>query len=298
MVFGALPALSVANIQSPNQSQLKVTDSLVAYAAVSKTFTGWKKVNGKVYYYVKGKKASGFKTIKGKTYYFKKGVSQKSFQKIGKRVYYFRKVGTGKYAMAQGWREIGSSKYYFKKIATNRYAVTTGWRTIAGKRYHFGSTGKLTVAKAEDGYVVNIDGVWRHFNKDGSFDATRHILKYGKFKMGAYAYLAWDDDVEPMNYSRKKEEYLQMYIHRGHLRDIEKIQAIIDRYYAPGFSTLPMSIVEQIWEDYLSIDFDNIPVDSVKTTNWTWNHMLKRAPRIAANLLGQYIWNFYGAIYE
>ena len=141
---------------------------------------GWKKIDGKRYYFKKNGVAvtDGWKTIKGKRYYFnKKGVAATGgWKKIDGQKYYFTKTG----AAVTGWKTISGKKYYFtkkgvmitgwKKISGKKYyfnakgAMTTGWKTIEGKKYYFTEKGALYTKS-----TLVIDDTTYKFNKDGSY---------------------------------------------------------------------------------------------------------------------------------
>ncbi len=92
---------------------------------------GWKKVDGKYYYFNKNHRCvTGWKTISGKKYYFdSSGVRQK------------------------GWLTLDGYRYYLKKGV-----MQTGLITIGGKQYYFAGDGKLYTSTTVDGYVIGADG--------------------------------------------------------------------------------------------------------------------------------------------
>ena len=96
-----------------------------------KLANGWKKVDGKQFYYKSGKKLTGWQVISGSTYYLgEDGVKQK------------------------GLVTIDGERYYLKKGV-----LQTGWHTISGKRYYFYSDGKMAKDTVIGGISIGVDGV-------------------------------------------------------------------------------------------------------------------------------------------
>lgn len=91
---------------------------------------GWKKVNGKWYYY----KSDG------------KTIVKSSWLKLSGNVYYVNKNGV----RVTGWQTIGGKKYYFNSSGV----MATGKRTIGGKSYNFGSNGVLQTGSGGSGTNV------------------------------------------------------------------------------------------------------------------------------------------------
>ena len=116
---------------------------------------GWKKENGKWYYYKNNKKQkSKFITTDGKKYYVgKTGARVYGWKKIKGKYYYFNKKSG---VMKTGWLKIGKKKYCLSSSGA-RY---TGWHTIGGKTYYFyKKTGVMAKNKKIGKYRVGKDGV-------------------------------------------------------------------------------------------------------------------------------------------
>ena len=116
---------------------------------------GWKKENGKWYYYKNNKKQkSKFITTDGKKYYVgKNGARVYGWKKIKGKYYYFNKKSG---VMKTGWLKIGKKKYCLSSSGA-RY---TGWHTIGGKTYYFyKKTGVMAKNKKIGKYRVGKDGV-------------------------------------------------------------------------------------------------------------------------------------------
>lgn len=113
-----------------------------AEAAAKKV--GWKKINGKTYYFQKsGKVTTGFKWIGGKYYYFNsKGVLLSGWLKYKGRTYYQNKNGI----VVTGFQTINKKKYYFYKSTSNGHylgQMCTETSLIGGKVYTFKSNGVI-----------------------------------------------------------------------------------------------------------------------------------------------------------
>ena len=152
--------------------------TIVKQKVVAKLKSGWKKKNGKSYYYINGVKKTGWLKLGKKKYYFdKKGVMQTGWKKIGEKKYYFGTDGI----MQTGWKCISGIWYYFDNngiwISTAKRKTVTdrngsggnnngskqyGWKTINGKKYYFNSNGvKVTGWKTikNKRYFFDINGV-------------------------------------------------------------------------------------------------------------------------------------------
>lgn len=134
---------------------------------VKKTYTGLKKIDGHIYYYVKGKPfCNGLKTVKIKNkkfYYFfqKNGQAFTSGLKTvyidGQKYYfYFQKNGR---ALTEKLKAVSQNgkKYYFY-FQKNGKALTERWKTINKKKYYFGENGKAyTGTKTVSHYLCHFD---------------------------------------------------------------------------------------------------------------------------------------------
>ena len=158
--------------------------------------TGWKKIDGKWYYFnASGVMQTGWQKISSKWYYFNaSGVMQTGWQKISSKWYYLDASGvmktgwqkiSGKWyylnsggVMQTGWQKISSKWFYFnsngvmqtgwQKIDSKWYyldasgAMQTGWQKISGKWYYFNSSGAMQTGWQEIGgktYYLKPSGV-------------------------------------------------------------------------------------------------------------------------------------------
>lgn len=145
------------------------------YSASGKKTTGWKKLNGKLYYFrktkegkaPKGSMAVGFVKVKDNTFYFsKKGVLQTGWQKIGKKYYYFEETGNvgviGK--TSKGFKIINDGRYFFDEDGS----ALTGWQKYKSYTYYCCTTKKLgTYGRAIYGRWCKIDGYYYCFRPNG-----------------------------------------------------------------------------------------------------------------------------------
>ena len=129
---------------------------------VTESKAGWKKVNGKYYYYKSDGKTivkSSWLKLDGKVYYVdKNGVRVTGWQTIGGKKYWFSSSGV----MATGWKTIGSNKYWFD----SKGAMATGWKTISNKKYWFNSSGVMATGKR------TIGGKQYTFDSNGALKST------------------------------------------------------------------------------------------------------------------------------
>lgn len=125
----------------------KILIAVVAFSAVMvpmdfcQAYTGFQKINGKAYYYIK---KTGKPAPKGwinhsngtKRYSYGKGKLAVGYKKIGKYYYYFNAKGI----MQKGFQTIDGAPHYFKK---NGRAASKGWinHSNGTKRYSFGGGG-------------------------------------------------------------------------------------------------------------------------------------------------------------
>ncbi len=117
---------------------------------------GFHKYGGKKYYLTKTGTFSGWKTIKGKTYYFSGtdgGAAVKGWQKIEEKRYWFDSNAV----MVTGWQEIDAAKYYFGEDGI----CAEGWQKIDGKSFYFTEEGMMT------GWLELPEGTW-YLHPDGT----------------------------------------------------------------------------------------------------------------------------------
>lgn len=94
---------------------------------------GWKKIDGKWYWFEKGNAATGWKKINNKWYYMDPSTAIMKtgfFTATDGRKYYCD--GNGAMAGA-GWHKLGSKWYYMQKSG----AITTGWIRPNGKTWYY-----------------------------------------------------------------------------------------------------------------------------------------------------------------
>lgn len=146
------------------------------FKTVKKMVTGFRKINGKIYYFrehaegnaPKGSMVTGFYTVADRTYYFSKtGKLQTGWKKLQGKYYYFhpegklKTIGTMYTGLQQiegktylfgeqgnaltGWQDYGEDRYYLNKsrVLGERGAITTGWQTIGRYRYYFDENGVM-----------------------------------------------------------------------------------------------------------------------------------------------------------
>lgn len=126
------------------------------YTNAGKQVTGWKKINGKLYYFRKkaegdapaGSRVTGFYKVGEKTFYFStKGVLQTGWKKISGKNYYFEpsgKAGTIG-AMYTGFRKIKTENKNGFFLFKENGAATVGWAKYKGKSYFFSNSSKLGI---------------------------------------------------------------------------------------------------------------------------------------------------------
>ena len=156
---------------------------------VQTSSNGWKKIDGKKYFYENGVKQKGWKMIDRCQYYFNnQGVMQTGWKTINGKKRYFKKTGT----LAREFLKIDGKWYYFN---LNGWAVT-GFQKINEKWYYFKKTGEMakrflkingrwyffkkTGVMATD--WLKIDGKWYYFGKKGSMAIGK------KIKLGSKVY--------------------------------------------------------------------------------------------------------------
>ena len=145
---------------------------------------GWKKKNGKWYYYgTDGVKKTGWQKINNKWYYLgTNGVMQTEWQKIKDKWYYLGSNGV----MRTGWQKINWKKkdcwFYF---GTNG-VMQTGWQKINNKWYYLGTNGVMRTGwqKRKDKlYYLGSDGVmrtgWEKINDKWYYLGSNGVMRTG-----------------------------------------------------------------------------------------------------------------------
>lgn len=126
------------------------TGASYADGTVTASKAGWKKINGRWYYYKADGKTivkSSWLKLNGKVYYVNKnGVRVTGWQTIGGKKYWFDSAGV----MTTGWKTINKKKYWFD----SKGVMATGKRTIGGKTYNFDSNGVLKTSSGGSGTNV------------------------------------------------------------------------------------------------------------------------------------------------
>ena len=100
---------------------------------------GWKKENGKWYYYENGQKATGLVEENGKSYYLaENGVMQTGWIDLGGGDWYYAN-GSGE-LQTNTWKKSNGTWYY---LAEDGRMVRNGVFTVKGKDYSFDGSGKM-----------------------------------------------------------------------------------------------------------------------------------------------------------
>ena len=164
--------------------------------------TGWKSINGRLYYfmdkkysgykaYMEGSMLTGFRTINGLPFYFQdKRCSVYKAADYGKRMIGFFTVSGNTYYAAnekmsgynakkrgtiqKGWKTISGRLYYFGDNGIMR----KGWQTIGGKRYYM--PGGVTAVNK----FFTVSGKTYYFNKAGVMQTGIITVSGRKYYMG------------------------------------------------------------------------------------------------------------------
>jgi glucan-binding YG repeat protein len=154
--------------------------------------TGWQKISGKYYYFVKktGVMKKGWLKVDGKQYYLDPttGVRKTGWLTVGKRRYYLSKK-TG--ATCMGWLKLGTRRYYMNP---SNGRMKTGWVKIDGKTYYFNpSNGRMTTGWLTlngNKYYMNSSGVrltgWRKIKKKWYYFSKKTGVMLKNRKVGKY----------------------------------------------------------------------------------------------------------------
>ncbi len=126
------------------------------YTTSSGYATGWRKIDGKWYYFNQsGIMQTGWRFIDGKWYYMDgSGAMRTGWAFVGGNWYYMD--GSG--AMRTGWVYSGGYWYYLNSSG----AMQTGWLDVGGKRYYLYDSGAMATGSA------TIDGVTYQFDSSGA----------------------------------------------------------------------------------------------------------------------------------
>lgn len=106
--------------------------------------------------------SSGWKGINGNVYYFDNGTAVQGWKTISKKKFYFKNAGNpgDRGRMLTGINTIGKNTYYFN--AGGNYGtkgkMMTGWQTVNKKRYYLYSNGKMAKNTYIQGYQVTSSG--------------------------------------------------------------------------------------------------------------------------------------------
>ncbi|MEG2304943.1 MAG: N-acetylmuramoyl-L-alanine amidase, partial [Lachnospiraceae bacterium] len=131
------------------------TQYIFDQAGVLQSYTGWRTMFGKQYYYKNDIVQTGWQEIEGNRHFFMPdGVMLTGWISFGSIRYYLGDNGI----MLKGWQQIGSFKYYLGSDGI----VQTGWRTVEGNRHFFMPDGHMLTGWISFGdvrYYLGLDGV-------------------------------------------------------------------------------------------------------------------------------------------
>lgn len=164
--------------------------SFAVFTPISASAAFYKDKEGNYYYKNdEGKKVVGFKKINGKYYYFdKNGIMAKDgFIEINGSIYGFGKDGV----MRVGWYKENGKYYYFKSNGK----IASGWLKISNKQYYFSKTDYHMCTGQ-----VYINGALYNFKSDGVWDGKAGI-KYPDFRNGN-----WGDTYKTVSSKEKITE--------------------------------------------------------------------------------------------
>ena len=162
------------NVQPGVKINYKDGSSKATGTVQKTTKAGWKKVNGKYYYYKADGKTfvkSSWLKLSGKVYYVNKtGARVTGWQTIGGKKYWFSGGGV----MATGWRTINKKKYWFD----SKGVMATGWKTISNKKYWFNGSGVMATGTKTIGgkqYTFDANGVLKSNTGTGTKVTAAYI---------------------------------------------------------------------------------------------------------------------------
>lgn len=199
------------------------------YGSKGARLSGFRKFNGKQYYFTP-ERATGFRKISGSKYYFidrkykyysgaKEGEMATGFKIINNKYYYFADPALSTYKaedrgrMQIGFKRIKGALYYFAAKSMEGYAAAEigvmqhGWRMISGNRYFFRSNGKAAV----DWFTVS--GKTYYFDRNGKMvtgalkleDKIYHLDKDGRLVHGWHKIIRNKDDNSVIDMLRRSD---------------------------------------------------------------------------------------------
>ena len=179
-------------IAEPDKNGLVARNGGWYYYENGAPFSGWKKIDGQVYYfnpiaYTKGTYRLVQNGVTGLFTFDQNGILTTGWSSWDDNWYYIDQDGVmlmsnwaflgGNWywfdsdcAMALGWRQIDGTWYYF----SDNGAMTIGWQNIGGTWYYFDESGAM-----KTGWLY--DGAWYYFDESG-------VMKTGWLEDGAWYY--------------------------------------------------------------------------------------------------------------